>query len=222
LKLLHGFTGFLVHIGISLCFYVFILADACWTAYKRDPKHREPTRGATRYVAAAALAASISFALGTYLYLDKILGVQAFRVPSSSMAPTIVPGDHLIVNLLAYHKEPPRRGELVVLESRAAGGLIIKRVEAVGGDLVPRIEDEIVALGEMTTERSLGVEEGASGELGPPTIPPDRFFVVGDNRKNSFDSRYPDFGLVQRTQIKGKPIYIYWSRSATRIGRLLE
>lgn len=114
-------------------------------------------------------------------------------VPSASMEPTILPGDRIYVNKLAYDlKLPfttrhiatwaaPARGEVVILRSPADGLVLVKRVVGVPGDLVP-------------------FPSGGEGVWG--VIPPDKYFVAGDNRDHSVDSR--SFGLVDRKLIQGR------------------
>ena len=117
-------------------------------------------------------------------------------VPSGSMTPTILVGDRILVDRRAYdvrvpftsvslsRRAEPARGDIVVFESPVDGKLLVKRVAGVPGDTV-----EV---------RGLAV-----------VVPPERYFVAGDNRGNSFDSRY--WGFLSRDRIRGRAAAVVWS-----------
>lgn len=147
--------------------------------------------------------------------------VEAFRMASASMAPTLLAGDWVLVNKVVYRRRDPARGELVVfaypLDERRS---FIKRIVATGGDVV-YVEGRRVYLGCRPPEPDCRpVEEpwaasggGASpGRFGPVRVPPAAYFVLGDDRDNSQDSRY--WGFIQRDKIQGKVFFIYWSWDA--------
>ena len=158
-------------------------------------------------------------------------GVQAFTIPSGSMMETLLVGDYILVNKFLYGAElpfsdahlpglrKPERGDIVVFkypndESRD----FIKRIIAVGGDTV-RVQDGRVLLNGRFIEepyvRPGSIPAVPSGHCGylhgcdPLTVPPSSYFVMGDNRDNSQDSRY--WGFVRREKIRGKAFLIYWS-----------
>jgi signal peptidase I len=173
-------------------------------------------------------------------------------IPSGSMRPTLLEGDVVLVNRLAYDlKLPltdvrllplgePQRGDVVTFSSPLDGTRLIKRVVALAGDVVEmrqqrlRINGEWATYSSPTTQREL-VQPGLSAEVersheaiagrthalqwipaahtasarrdfGPVTVPADHYFMLGDNRDNSFDSRY--IGFVPRALLIGRAHHI--------------
>ena len=158
-------------------------------------------------------------------------GVQAFTIPSGSMMETLLVGDYILVNKFLYGAElpfsdthlpglrKPEHGDIVVFkypndESRD----FIKRIVAVGGDIVQVQDGRVILNGRSIEEpyvRPGSIPAVSSGHCGylhgcdPLTVPPGSYFVMGDNRDNSQDSRY--WGFVRREKIRGKAFLIYWS-----------
>lgn len=170
---------------------------------------------------------------GTNVYAiatdGNVLGVRAFVLPASSMAPALEVGDYIMVGMKHDANPTPARGEIVMFH-HAEYPLLIKRIVAVGGDVIEGREGKVYLNGNRLDEphvQHIGRQgtldqfnrQHATGNFGPITVPANHFFVIGDNRDNSFDSRDPEFGLVAREAIKGKPLYIYWARNKARIGR---
>lgn len=154
--------------------------------------------------------------------------VQAFKIPSGSMLPTLQIGDHILVNKFAYGVRlpvlntlllevgAPRRGDVVVFvypEDPAKD--FIKRVVAVAGDVV-EIRDKTLYINAVAVEDPHAffddgrtVRDPPRDNYGPYTVPRDSIFVMGDNRDRSYDSRF--WGPVALDQVKGKAFLIYWS-----------
>lgn len=155
-------------------------------------------------------AAVVCLAWGIALVLlVRAFVAEPFAVPSASMLPTLRPGDHVVVDKLAYRLGEPRRGDLVVFR-RPRGGdeLLLKRIVAVGGQLVG-IEDGVLhvdgrAVGEPFVDRRL-VD---SVYFGPVRVPRDAVFVMGDRREDSVDSR--SFGAVRRELLVGRVDLRIW------------
>lgn len=132
--------------------------------------------------------------------------VSHTHVPTKSMVPTILPGNHLIVNRVPYYYRDPIQGEIIVFNFE--GQYLIKRVIGVPGDTINIIDDKIYLNGEKLDESSY-LEEGMKTYLfaGSPiqfpyTVPDNSYFVLGDNRINSRDSRV--FGAISREDIIAK------------------
>lgn len=157
--------------------------------------------------------------------------VQAFWVPSGSMLPTIQIGDHLFVNKLAYAVHlpfigtevvrygEPKRGDIVVFVSPVDHSTdLIKRIVAVAGDTVEVRAKKLYVNGELAEYPQAYFTDGSRIDLhsphrdnfGPAVVPPEKFFVMGDNRDRSYDSRF--WGFASVADIKGKATFIYWSR----------
>ncbi len=174
--------------------------------------------------------------------------VQAFKIPSGSMKPTLQIGDHILVNKFIYGvKIPfirstlipikePKRGEIVVFiypQDRTKD--FIKRVIAVGGDTVEIRNKEIFVNG-VRSEDNHGVYvdpvimPGAMqprDNMGPSKVPEGTIFVMGDNRDQSYDSRF--WGFVDLKDVMGEAFMIYWSWNSdehnarwSRIGHILH
>jgi len=156
--------------------------------------------------------------------------VQAFKIPSGSMIPTLLIGDHLLVNKFVYGIKNPFTGlDLVSLGSPEQKDIIvfkypenpdqdfIKRVIGVGGDRVEIKNKKVYVNGKLlAVEGAINLDpriiQGRNpprDNYGPVTVPENQLFVMGDNRDNSHDSRF--WGFVDLQDVKGKAFIIYWS-----------
>jgi signal peptidase I len=165
--------------------------------------------------------------------------VQAFKIPTGSMENNLLIGDHLLVNKFIFaptplsigqHTLPVRaihRGDIVVFKyPEQPDRDFIKRVIGMPGETV-ELRNKKVYIDNRPidepyvhylTPPSSDLQEVTSVDLrerfGPVTVPPDRYFVMGDNRDNSQDSRY--WGFLPRDYVKGKALLIYWSYESGR------
>jgi signal peptidase I len=181
------------------------------------------------YVEAALIAVFLALFIRTFV-------IQAYKIPSGSMEPTLLVGDHILVNKFIYGiKVPfisktlvplgkPGRGDIIVfkypLDKRKD---YIKRVIGLPGDEI-RIMDKEIFINGKPFGGGFGVYDKSSGRdsnLGPIGVPQNGLFVMGDNRDHSYDSRY--WGFVPLDLVKGKAIVIYWSWPHwNRFGRLIR
>jgi signal peptidase I len=156
--------------------------------------------------------------------------VQAFKIPSGSMIPTLLVGDHILVNKFVYRFRDPVRGDVIVFkypvdESRD----FIKRIIALGGEDLYIRDQKIYVNCRPPEPRCQPVPDpwgkweerfgSASSETTSVQVPAGSYFVMGDNRNNSQDSRY--WGFVKGDKIKGKAFLIYWSWDGERDDRPL-
>jgi signal peptidase I len=156
--------------------------------------------------------------------------VQAFKIPSGSMVPTLTIGDHILVTKFLYDlKLPywnkilvrfsePQRGDIIVFKfPEDESKDFIKRVIGLPGDTVEIRNKRVWINGEPLVEpyvqhldpNILPHQVQPRDNLGPMKVPPDSYFVMGDNRDQSLDSRF--WGFVKLEKIKGKAFLIYWS-----------
>jgi signal peptidase I len=141
---------------------------------------------------------------------------QAFQVEQYSMEPTLLPHDRVLVNKFIYRFREPRRGDVIVLRyPRDPGKNYIKRIVGLPGDRVQIRNGHLSINGRPVEEVYLNGQP--SGDYGPDVIPTDSYFVLGDNRNNSEDSRA--FGFLTRSQIVGQAALIYWPPNRIRVLR---
>ncbi len=138
--------------------------------------------------------------------------LEAFRIPSESMVPTLLVGDRVFVNKFIYRFTEPERGDVVVFESVNGGEEdLIKRVVGLPGDSIEVRDGVLFVNGERREEPYLNRRFPDSGFYGPTTVPPNHLFMMGDNRPNSRDSRF--FGPVPFENIEGEAFVIFWPPS---------
>ena len=177
--------------------------------------------------------------------------IQAFKIPSGSMEDTLLIGDHLLVSKFIYglqvpfSEEPilairePERGDIIVFEfpedkdkSYFKRRDFIKRVIGLPGDKVEIRNKNVYVNGEryLTPEavyKDGTMTPGPRDNMPTVTVPPNHYFVMGDNRDRSYDSRFWKF--VDRSEIKGKAFIKYWSWDSekfsprwSRIGKMID
>jgi signal peptidase I len=184
------------------------------------------------YAEAIAIAILLALVIRTFV-------VQAFTIPSGSMMDTLLVGDYILVNKFIFGPElpftdrhlpglrDPHRGDIVVFKyPQDEKRDFIKRIIGVPGDRVVVRGHQVLVNGQALREPYVKLSDSplmsgaAPGYCGyaygcePTTVPPDSYFVMGDNRDNSQDSRY--WGFVKSDKIKGKAFLIYWSWDSDR------
>lgn len=142
--------------------------------------------------------------------------VKTFKIPSGSMQPTIEAGDYLICNLIYYRSHDPMRGDVIIFKYPRDEKIdYIKRIVGVPGDTVELRDNILLVNGEEIGEpyavyNDTGNEHWPDpSTYGPYFISENEYFVMGDNRNNSSDSR--EFGSIERESIEGKAIFVYFS-----------
>ena len=161
------------------------------------------------YAEALIIAVLLALVIRTFV-------VQAFKIPSGSMLPTLQIGDHILVNKFIYDFEPVRRGEIIVFkfpqdESRD----FVKRVIGLPGETLEIRGRQVLINGAPLEEPYAVYSDGPFAQtlelehLGPLVIPPGKLFMMGDNRDHSMDSRV--WGLLDMHKIKGKAFIVYFS-----------
>jgi signal peptidase I len=133
--------------------------------------------------------------------------VHIYAIPSESMAPTLEAGDQIVVT--PYFRGVPQRGDVVVFESLLVPDeLMVKRVIGVPGDLIDSRLGRM-RIGGYTLPEPYVLQQGSTGAVSAQVVPADSYFVLGDNRDDSLDSR--SWGVVPRSHIVGRARVVLWS-----------
>ena len=167
-----------------------------------------------------------------------------YGVPSGSMEYTLMPGDHVMVDMSAYGvripftevtvvpRGTPRRGEIAVFKSPRDGVRLIKRVVAVGGDRVVLENGHLSINGKPLADPGapgaerfgdrhapLNLDAGGGPDIDDLVVPPGQVLVVGDHRGNSIDGRY--FGLVPASALYARAVAVFWRRGEGPVWKAL-
>ena len=200
------------------------------------PKAEKATSTFREYVEAFGTALLLALFIRTFI-------VQAFKIPSGSMLPTLQIGDHLLVNKLAYGIRIPFVGKrilqvfkpqhddvIVFLYPADRSKDYIKRVKAIAGETI-EVKSKVVYINGEKIDDPHAFHDprsrGSMNDFGPYTVPDGHVFVMGDNRENSSDSRF--WGPVPIGDIEGKAFIIYfsfwddtWKPRLERVGDLIH
>ena len=161
---------------------------------------------ASDWLVSIIVAVALAFCIRTFL-------VEPYMVEGSSMYPTLKNHERLIVDKLSYFVTNPKRGEIVVFrfpkdESRD----FIKRVIAVGGDTIEMKNGQVFVNGQALKEDYIYKNDPKGKNISSyrkTIVPEGTIFVLGDNRNNSEDSRFPDVGFVPFDLVKGKAMVVF-------------
>lgn len=194
------------------------------------------------------------FVAGVLALIIRTFVVQAFKIPSGSMEDTLLIGDHLLVNKFIYGLQipgvdgrfltirEPQRGDILVFEFPEDRNIpvwqfwkrrdFIKRLIGLPGDTVEIRDKQVYINGQLFSLPEAVYKEGPAIVAGrdnmpPVKVPPGHYFMMGDNRDRSYDSRF--WGFVSNEEIKGLAFIKYWSWDSDRslprwerIGRLIK
>lgn len=182
------------------------------------------------YVEAILVAVVLAFFIRTFV-------VQAFKIPSGSMQPTLLIGDHILVNKFIYGMRlpftnktiipvaDPKRNDIMVFKfPQDMDKDFIKRVIGLPGDKV-EVRDKKIFINDAPLDDLYGTYLDSASmpagirprdNMGPVTVPPHSLFVMGDNRDQSYDSRF--WGFVDFSMVKGKAFMVYWSWNSEKFG----
>ena len=213
LRFLHFYAGFVVLYCAWIALYIYA---ACSAQLGRNlPVSARPSK----WWLVAILPATILTLSVLGRVVTRSSGFRSFAVPSTSMERTIAQGDQIVADMRYYHsRRPAHRETIIFLRDH---NFIIKRVVAIGGDSIEGQNNMIFVNGKEQDEpyvehTSRGAELNWQTNFGPIYIPNGKYFVMGDNRDVSLDSRSAEVGLVDENSIVGKPLYIF---SSDRQGR---
>jgi signal peptidase I len=158
-------------------------------------------------------------AIGVALLVQAFL-VKPYRIPSPSMEDTLLIGDRVLVDRLTWRFSEPERGDIVVFHPPYGGNVLIKRIIGMPGDELSLRDGQLYVNGQaldepyirQTADGPVPTEPFVTGQAWalaePYVVPEGSYFMMGDNRTNSGDSR--DFGPVRREQLVGQAFARYW------------
>ncbi len=146
----------------------------------------------------------VVFVLSQFVYINA-------TIPSGSMQNTIMQGDRIFGNRLAYIKDDPDRYDIIIFKyPDDTSKTFIKRVIGLPGETVEIKNGNVYINGSDEPLDDSFCAEETEGEFGPYVVPEDSYFVMGDNRNNSLDSRYWKNTFVSKDQILAKAVFRYW------------
>ncbi len=173
-------------------------------------------RSTVEWVAVIVGALVVALVVKTFLF-------QAFYIPSASMEPTLEKGDRVLVNKLSYDLHDVHRGDIIVFELEpdqvGPDGIkdLIKRVVGLPGDVIESRDGVVYVNDRALAEPYLAdgtitgdPEDGQNPAIERQTVPDGHVFVLGDNRSNSADSRYPYRGPIPIDSIVGRAFVLVW------------
>jgi signal peptidase I len=203
-------------IAVGIAFIVFCVGDVISIAKRNKENYKLAKYNRwfiyVSYVIVASLALNIytSFIINPYF-------IQAFKMPTGSMEPTMLIRDHFLVGKLIYKTTEPKRNDIIIFKyPRNPESAMVKRLVGEPGDKLEIIERTVYINGKpLKEEYAHYIDPSSAGQhYGPVNVPPRQYFVLGDNRDNSMDSRF--WGFVPRENLLGKPLFIYWSFETPR------
>ena len=146
----------------------------------------------------------IAFLLGHFVYINA-------RVPSGSMEQTIMTGDRVFGNRLAYKNKEPERFDIVIFKyPDDPSQLFVKRVIGLPGETVNIVDGKVYINNSEEPLDDSFCPETPEGSFGPYTVPEDCYFMLGDNRNHSMDSRYWTNTFVEKDAIEAQVAVRYW------------
>jgi signal peptidase I len=177
-------------------------AQADQPALNPPPAPVRKTDGIGLWVRDLLISAAASVLIITFLY-------QPVRVEGTSMLPRLVDRDRLFINKFVYRISAIERGDVVVFRyPRDPEKSYIKRVIALPGDRLRIDRGQVWLNGARLVERYVPEEFEDNRSMAEMVVPPDSYFMMGDHRSISSDSR--EFGPVDRDLIYGKAVFVYW------------
>ena len=214
LRLPHVLTGLALAVAVNALIWIFAGIDGLFGMRARLPRPHP-----------AWLLIVLPMGFFSAVLADNLLlrasGFAPVRVPSDAMANTVRGGEQVLMDTRAFRAEPPKPGDIVVFERQ--GQKFVRRVIATGETTVAGQNGAILVNGAQLPETYAHHTTLRQNIDNFPavTVPQGEYFVAGDDRDTSLDSRMPDFGLVTDQAIVGRPLYIL-SGGPLRIGRAVR
>jgi signal peptidase I len=218
--LLSSLLWLLAVVFIQILVIVILMIDAV-----RDARHSQEfvLRRYNRWYVYLGIILVQALLISPLLENPLLSSVRSFKIPTASMEPTLEIGDHLVVNMKAYGKTDPSRGDLVVSKYPPnESELYIKRVVGLPGEKI-EMSGRVVYINDRPLNEPYTKYINPTStydHYGPYLLSQGKYFVMGDNRDNSQDSRF--VGSIDRSKIVGQARYLYWAKNKSRIGKQLK
>jgi signal peptidase I len=215
LRLLHFYFGFCLLYGGWIVLYVYSPVSALIA------RGRSVSKAPSKWWLVLFVPLSLVVLDLAGIAVTRASGFRSFEVPSTSMERTIQAGDRIVADVWYYNSKAPKREDIVIFRNKCL--FIVKRVIAVGGDTIIG-KDGLVVLNGQALDEPFVEHRGLSSPFwlntfGPITVSSDKYFVMGDNRDISLDSRSPEVGLLDKRSVVGKALYVV---SSTRQGTKIQ
>lgn len=148
----------------------------------------------------------------------RIFFIDPVRVDGKSMNTTLENGEIMILNKIVYKKYDIQRFDIVVIKKN--NKLIIKRVVGLPGEVIEYKDNQLYIDGKKVNDPypSTRTDDFSIQDVGHTKVPGDTYFVMGDNRSNSLDSRFPEVGVIKKSDILGRARFVIWP--INRLGRV--
>jgi signal peptidase I len=230
---LGGLVSILLFLAVAVFAFVFAIYDGVRCA-KQAGGHYRLARYNRVYVYLLFVVAALLLDQYVFLGFTRAYVFEASQTGSPSMEPTVLAGDRFLVDKTAYLLSGPQRGDLAVYHPQEFPDLIfLKRIVGMPGETI-ELRDRVVFINGKKIEEpyvrfieAADAKDGQRDSLASTVIPPDAYFVMGDSRDNSNDSRYS--GPVERKKIVGKAVTVFFSRDPqtgvvrwNRIGKVVN
>ena len=217
LSLVKSFLFLLVLAFIFISTYLFAIIHSALLA----KRNKEYTLNIFNKTYIYILFVIIYYIIGEIIPINS--SIHTFSMPTDGMEKTILVEDMFLADMDYYKSNQLKINDLILfVEPQTKKQLFVKRVIALEGDSLSISKGKIYLNGNLLNENNSNIifEDGHYFDLEKIIIPEKHFFCIGDNRPGSLDSRM--FGPVLISSIKGKPLYIYFSKSFNRIGSYLN
>jgi len=183
----------------------------------RSPVHPDKPRRVSfvaRLVTLAMMTGALLLVTVAVLWLTGLVGL--FQVPSNAMAPTIIGGDHVLMERITYRQNKPRRGDVIVFKTDGIPGLrpgmtFAQRIVGEPGERVRIGTDGSLYINDVQLAITVWDKPVTYTQASKPaevTVPEDAYYTLGDNSANSMDSR--QWGFVPLANVQGRIVYCCW------------
>ena len=219
--LVSTFWGHIFVLAVAIAFFLFVMIDALHNATRLKEIR---IRSYNRWYIYLIISLISYFAIAPLI--KSIVPFKGYKVPASSMQPTLFVGDYFIVDKAFYGNKEPERKDIVVFRYPVDPKKeFIKRVIGLPGDKIEIQGRQVIVNDQPLEENYVFTSHTASSptkhnvrdHFGPLIVPDRKLFVLGDNRDHSLDSRF--WGFVDISDLTGKALYIYWAKDRGRIGK---